>query len=225
MKEKINNFFTGKFLPILIIFLLFLFNMCISSFAVTNEVKFTDCFKEERTIILNKDLCNFKYYSLFVFTQKDVPYNLIGFIGSDYEMSLNIDKADLYFIDGQSHDIYYKISNPLTAPTDVEDFISKLNNYNISNLGLLNQKSIGGTFLSSSGTQCVFASYDLKDSEGNLVFQAPVPAVVAIPGLETVEEVPQAMSQVMRVLVPIGLIIFGIGLVIFLIRLLIWRVQ
>lgn len=224
MKEKINNFFTGKFLPILIIFLLVLFNMCISSFAVTNEVKFTDCFKKERTIILNKDLCNFKYYSLFVYTQKDVPYNLIAFVGSDYEMAFDVNKLNLYFIDDQSHDIYHKISAPLSSPTDVEDFISKFNNYNISNLGLLNQKSIGGTFL-YSGTQCVFASYDLKDSEGNLVFQAPVPAVVTIPGLETVEEVPQAMSQVMRVLVPIGLIIFGIGLVIFLIRLLIWRVQ
>lgn len=224
MKEKINNFFTGKFLPILIIFLLVLFNMCISSFAVTNEVKFTDCFKKERTIILNKDLCNFKYYSLFVYTQKDVPYNLIAFVGSDYEMAFDVNKSDLYFIDGQSHDIYYKISVPLSSPTDIEDFIDKFNNYNVSNLTLVNKEKVGGTFL-YSGTQCVFASYDLKDSEGNLVFQAPVPAVVTIPGLETVEEVPQAMSQAMRVLVPIGLIIFGIGLVIYLIRLLIWRVQ
>lgn len=166
-----KKIFSKKLLFILFfLFLIFNFNL---SFAATNEIKFTDCFKKERTIVLNKDLCNFKYYSLFVFTQKTVPYNLIGFTGSDYEMALNVDGGYLYFLDGQAHDYYYKISSPLTSPTDIENFINKLNNYNVSNLTLSNRNILSATLFSSSGTQCLFANYNLKNNKGDIVFQSP----------------------------------------------------
>ena len=68
-------------------------------------------------------------------------------------------------------------------------------------------------------------SSDYPESE--VVFQgAPVTVEqVTIPKIQQVEEIPQMMGQVMKILIPIGLIVFSIGLVIYLTRLVISRVQ
>ena len=79
-------------------------------------------------------------------------------------------------------------------------------------------------FYFSGGIYCVYSTKDLLDLEGNLVFHQ-APARVTIPAIQQVEEIPQVMEQVMKILIPIGLIVFSIGFVIYLTRLVISRVQ
>ena len=65
----------------------------------------------------------------------------------------------------------------------------------------------------------VYSNHDLYHGE-ELVFQSPVTEVpgVQIPALETAEEVPQAMTQTLKILIPVGLIVLSVGLVIYLIK-------
>lgn len=61
---------------------------------------------------------------------------------------------------------------------------------------------------------------------GDVVFQKTPVTVgeITIPEITQVVEIPQLMGEILKILIPIGLIIFGIGLVIYLVRLLISRV-
>lgn len=72
----------------------------------------------------------------------------------------------------------------------------------------------------------VVSTYDLKYGD-EVVFQGAPQLVgqVEIPAIQQVEEIPQVMEQVLKILIPIGLIVFSIGLVIYLTRLVISRVQ
>lgn len=62
-------------------------------------------------------------------------------------------------------------------------------------------------------------------NSGEIFFQGAPQIVeqVTIPAIQQVEEIPQAMSEVLRILIPVGLIVLSIGLVIFLMRLVISR--
>lgn len=73
----------------------------------------------------------------------------------------------------------------------------------------------------------LYSNYDIYDDNGNLVFhQAPVTVEqVTIPEITQAKEIPQAMTEVMKILLPVGLIIFGIGLLIYLMRLVIYRMK
>lgn len=66
----------------------------------------------------------------------------------------------------------------------------------------------------------VYSNFDIY-CDDKLVFQgAPLPVEqVIIPEITQVAEIPQVMTQIMKILIPIGLIIFGIGLLIYLVRL------
>ena len=71
----------------------------------------------------------------------------------------------------------------------------------------------------------------MYDREGSEIFFQKTPVVVEtpetpeittpeveIPALETVEQIPEAMKETMKVVIPVGLVILGIGLVVYLIK-------
>ena len=68
-----------------------------------------------------------------------------------------------------------------------------------------------------SSYEIIYSNHDVYYGD-ELVFQSPVTDKAVIPALETAEEVPKAMVQTLRILIPVGLIVLGIGLVIYLIR-------
>lgn len=77
----------------------------------------------------------------------------------------------------------------------------------------------------------IYSTHDLYQG-GTKVFQIPVTEVpevqvpgVQIPALETAEEIPQAMGQTLKIVIPVGLIVLGIGLVIYLIKRVIYLSQ
>ena len=82
----------------------------------------------------------------------------------------------------------------------------------------------------------ILCNCDIYNDSNELVFQAPPQQVeeqetpqaiqqVTIPAIQQVEEIPQGMSQVLQVIIPIGLIILSIGLVVYLVRLVISRMK
>lgn len=81
------------------------------------------------------------------------------------------------------------------------------------------------SFLDRDSFSFLYSSIDVYDYGGNLVFQGAPHQGVVIQGIQQVEEIPQMMGQVMKILIPIGLIVFSIGFVIYLTRLVISRVQ
>lgn len=89
--------------------------------------------------------------------------------------------------------------------------------------------STEGTYNFSDETisALVYASDDLYDTDGNVVFQKASPelAGVTIPAIQSAEEIPQAIIKTMKVVIPVGLVILGIGLVIYLIKSAILRMQ
>ena len=70
-----------------------------------------------------------------------------------------------------------------------------------------------------------YTNVPIYTTDGDLVFQVAPPQKVTIPAIQQVMEIPQVMEQVLKILIPIGLIVFSIGLVIYLTRLVISRVQ
>ena len=92
----------------------------------------------------------------------------------------------------------------------------------------------GGTSLSISNGLLFYSNNSVYDTSGNVVFpQAPAQGEqqqgetqgIQTLTLEQAEQIPQAMTQTLRVVIPVGLVVFGIGLVIFLTRFLILRLM
>lgn len=87
-------------------------------------------------------------------------------------------------------------------------------------------ESIPNPFLPGA-VKSLISNRSVYSYDGSTVFfQGAPPKVeqVTIPAITQVEEIPQAMEEVLKILIPVGLIVFGIGLVIFLMRLVISRV-
>lgn len=105
----------------------------------------------------------------------------------------------------------------------VNDFFNSFTEDDLLNSSS-NFSTIGKNFINTSVAN--ITNTTIKDEDGNLVFQgAPRPVEqVTIPEITQVAEIPQVITQVMKIMIPIGLIIFGIGLVIYLIRLVTSRV-
>ena len=108
-------------------------------------------------------------------------------------------------------------------------YLNKLNDCSLSDFSLLNSRQTyckethDTSDNNSMYTVYYYGNSDIYDIDGNLVFQAPQVNRVVIPAIQQTKEIPQAMGQVMRILIPIGLIVFSIGFVIFLTRLIISR--
>ena len=114
---------------------------------------------------------------------------------------------------------------------------STINSYKLSTDGLIwefdSTETVSNTNLSFGSWEVLYVgNISNSDSIPNMttsevVFQAPPQQVeaVTIPAIQQVEEIPQGMTQVLQVIIPIGLIVLSIGLVIYLMRLVIYRMQ
>ena len=79
--------------------------------------------------------------------------------------------------------------------------------------------SSGVELVSDKSYYCSTPVYDYDDLSTVVFRKAPQTVEqVKIPAIQQAEEIPQAMAEVLKILIPVGLVIFGIGLVIYLIR-------
>lgn len=98
----------------------------------------------------------------------------------------------------------------------------------LETLDFNNFTEIGGlTGNSLNPSNIYISSENIFDKNGNLVFQvAPVTVEqLTIPEITQVEEIPQIMNKVLKLIIPIGLIVFFAGLLIYLVRLVILRMK
>lgn len=169
-------------------------------------------------------------FASFNFTYNDTNYTVPD-IPTDYPYYLIIDKGNgvfrLYMCENEMIFKTVTLANgsksillysTVSAGTIYQYTNLAGDNVTISDL----YRSIGtGTSLAIdyNTVSIVYSNHDLYHG-GELVFQSPVTEVpgVLIPALETAEEVPQAMAQTLKIVIPVCLIVLGIGLLIYLIK-------
>lgn len=206
----------NKFFLILLIFFILILVFCVSSFAST-ELQFSNgekyTFPDFSDKVQNKDYCivygnNENVGTYFILLVYDKEQNNPYLYNSSGNYSLKLFPTDkkVEYSNSIRYNYYFVRSN------------------NASSWSYSSTSDASG-FYFSGGIYGVYTTQDLKDTEGNVVFQ-PTPQLVGevtIPEITQVGEIPQMMGKVLEMIIPIGLIIFGIGLLILLVRLVISR--
>lgn len=203
-------------------------------------------FKNKLFIILSLFIILVAFISSSCFASFDFEYNeqsySVPYLPSGYQYYLicvNINPSYRYVICSNSEITYSSWMSGSTPRGEVsslslyvvtfhdDDFWYEIDNNN--------------TFSDSSlyQSQIIYSNFDVYNtyqSHNELVFQAPPHQVeeqetpqqiqqVTIPAIQQVEEIPQGMSQVLQMIIPIGLIVLSIGLVVYLTRLVIYRMK
>lgn len=193
---------THKFLPIMAVFMLVIFTLCTSCFASTNS--------EESVITItfddgsDKEIPNPYLYSEYVngtYTKYIIFYNNSGNFYCYFFNSYSINSTNLTISDCQQCYIFDATSDGIPIWT-------------VSNS---NSKSF-----SLSSISKYYSSDNLIDSNGNVVFQG-APQVEEVPKVELmkatqVEEIPQQILAIVKIVLPILLSLFGVLLVLYLIK-------
>lgn len=188
-----NNFFTHKFLPVLSIFLLALFVLCTSCFAVSSSITINDVSYEVSSFIQTFD-------KIFIITD-----------GSSYYLFVMPYDSDIV-VNG----LLYCSSGSFYQATTATRSISELLSFGEDNFTSFS----GGSF--GYGRDIYYTNFNVYDTDGNLVFQG-APQVEEVPKVELmkatqVEEIPQQIIAVVMIVLPIFLAIFGVLLVLYLIK-------
>lgn len=225
MKEKIKNFFTNKVIAILSIFAILITCVCSSAFAYDIGVS------KDITYKIPDDLSShaFKWIYSGVYRYNDSGCTAYTFIfTSDSPISIELGEktntndmvrqnitlhsdSEIYFVWNSVNTSYKK--DYLNAPYFSDFTNSEIYEYS-------KKSSFVRYYCDAEKTSYGYSNFDVKNIDGNVVFQRAPQAVeqVKIPAIQQAKEIPQAMTEVLKILIPIGLVIFGIGLVIFLIR-------
>lgn len=222
-----KNILQNKLFIIIFLFVILVFSFFNSCFASYDLIVY-DRDDKAYTFTLNDELMTPKYFYVYYYkTTTSYCMDVLGYICSDYELRVSYFSSNgsthkkFVFSDGMEHELRYYETKGMSYHSPFETEINKFNKLTLNDLNISQTSFL--TFTGFDLGAFIYSNTDIKDVDDNMVFQAPVPAMVTIPGLETVKEVPQAMSQVMRVLIPIGLIVFLSGLLIYLVRLVILR--
>lgn len=198
-------FLKNKFFIVLFLFFIIVFSFTVHSFASLN-VSIGDelnSFPDLPDLFGDKSMYNFDNY--LIVKGEDFSGNIIYelYIYNSGDILANYGGYTLY-APGTTIYLYRLVDSAweFWGVTQYWDFSSQYNSYTY------------------------YTSTDILDESGEVVFQSAPHLVeqVTIPAIQQVEEIPQAMSEVLRILIPVGLIVLSIGLVIFLTRLVISRV-
>lgn len=199
-------FLKNKFFIILFLFFIIVFSFTVKSFAslninIGNEL---NSFPDLPDVMGDKTEFNFNNY--IVVKGEDFNGSILYelYIYESNSVLANHDGYTLHACKNGSTIYMYRLQDNswiFWGVTSYYDFSTQYNSY---------------TYYTSS---------DILNEAGEVVFQSAPHLVeqVTIPAIQQVEEIPQAMSEVLKILIPVGLIVLSIGLVIFLTRLVISR--
>ena len=221
---------------LLISFILFvvILSFFTCSFASSSISSFEFYTGETVDYTLSSSLSSRPYYLVISYSNTEAHYTLLNFVFCDEELVLKKGDNGNYtgYIKGhvndwsniEPSDYNFKVLSYTLYSSNLDSFLSEISTIDFDSISDENFSCIfGGTALSEGSI--IYSNFDVYDVEDHLVFQAPQVNKVVIPAIQQVEEIPQAMGQMMRILIPVGLIVFSIGLVIYLTRLVISRVQ
>jgi len=190
-----QNILKNKILIILSIFLILIFNL------------YTFCFAADVTI-------------------EDTNYQLSDFVSSYYNKSIVMYRFNetCFFLFLSDTPLVIDKSNAVVTNLDNTEFYKSFGyKVDISSMLLLDKSSF--SFLKTFSDNplryagnILYSTTDVYDTEGNVVFQgAPQPKVELMKATQ-VEEIPQQITRVVLIVLPIFLLIFGIFLVLYLIK-------
>ena len=197
-----NKLLKNKFLQIMIVFILFIFtfysNVFAFSFVYEGKTYHVPDFSESTvrpvTTLLYRDDSFFLVYSCEHYSRPSNPQNVLLPIA--YTKSI-VFSSPIY---SELVNDKWVVVDDAHSSSDYADSSFNLSMVRYSNLPIYNEQQ-----------EVVFP-------------QAPqTVGQVTIPAIQQVEEIPQVMTEVMKMILPIGLISFGIFLLILLIRLVISR--
>jgi len=208
-------------LSLFIILITFISSSCFASYhsnVDNNSIVVSDGNGYEHTITLSEEQMSYPYKALYLTYVPDVFCNVSLVLSSSPFYFKNY---KLQYYDEEVHTVYYYDFSGGSSERTFTDF---------SNIPISSFSSTSSDVSNSSWDYSHFSGYstvDIYDTNDNLVFQAPPHQVeaVTIPAIQQVEEIPQGMTQVLQVIIPIGLIVLSIGLVIYLMRLVIYRMK
>lgn len=216
MKEFIKN----KFLIILFLFVILISSIISTCFAENKDVLHFNTFDKDFNFTLPSGYgVDYNYYfilSKLTNNQYGTFYSFFIFLCNS-EIVYDIDVGRVYFnSNGGKEYIYYK---GFTYENKVDSNLD-FSNYSISDFDKMNCDFQSSAFYSDGYCDYCSANHNIKNSSGEVVFQvAPVTVEqVTIPAIQQVGEIPQAMKEILKILIPVGLVIFGTGLLSFLIR-------
>lgn len=183
----------------------------------------------------------FLIFLFFLLTVNTYAYVIVEIEGTTYNIPdfSHLLKYDYqYIIYNSTHPTVYEyllIDSPSPLyRSDYESGLNRFKNFDNSSFDLYNTTSDKKEFtfwFSTSVNKYVniyndsvslYSNHDIMSSlNGNEIFFHLTPVVgmgQVIPALEKVEEIPQAMGQTLKILIPVGLIVLAIGFVILLIK-------
>lgn len=103
-----------------------------------------------------------------------------------------------------------------------DDLSTYLNNgmYTLSQSGISSGINNSGSFIDYPKENILFSSYDVRNSEGELVFQGAPLVVSQVELMKAIqpEEIPQQIAEIVVMILPIFLLIFGTLLVLYLLK-------
>lgn len=227
--------FANKFLLIMALFIFLIFSLTYNCFASTT-ISFDDYDGISRSFTLHEDCSDFDY---IIFTYYYINKYTLGtqltlnFIKSNEELYFYKSPYSAYLKSPSDTSFeYYNLSfnfEKSFTEEEVNNSLNKLSSspYTFTFDGKPNNSTSDGAVISTSPNTMIFAysNKNIYDESGSLVFQSAPVGQVTIPGIQQVGEIPQMMEQVLKIIIPIGLIVFLIGLVIYLMRLVILRAQ
>lgn len=223
-----KNIFKNKFFIILSLFFILVFNVFTSCFATFNQSATlrTGDVVDVSLPDLPFDVNNSNYVVFYNKASSPSGYYCILFDDDNYFCKMNIEDNPSYLI--------YKLN------FGVNDITSSAKLYHLTDDNWSLNRSLPdgttkGLVMSLNHGQkenptfqhayIIYSTMDITDNNGNVVFSgAPVTVEqVTIPTITQAQEIPQAMSKVLQMIIPIGLIVFFSGLLIYLVRLVISR--
>ena len=212
-----QNLFKNKFFIILSLFIIlvaFISSSCFASFDFTyNDTSYS---VDDFNNLLSENNDNNTDFVLLSITN-----------GSPFAFPCD------YILFTYSGNLYYKFGYLYVLDNDFSALECGNYYYHINKNNGFNWELYGVGWDTYHNSDCqwsiVYSTSDVYsyDDKSTVVFQAPPQQVeaVTIPAIQQVEEIPQGMTQVLQVIIPIGLIVLSIGLVIYLMRLVIYRMQ
>lgn len=229
MKEK-NYLLTHKILPILSVFILVSFLLCTSSFGAesSNSLTFYNEYIDKDVTLEFDNIFNYDYF--YITYNSNGSYDMYHIICSDNPISYELRETGGVFWCHSGVTTWYELypSNHSKGNGLLNSSNSDLKLYQSFNSDSYEYYS-GGLF-----HDLVFSNFDVytydyanKCFTDNLVFQA-APSETETPTQETqavelvkaiqVQEIPQQIAGILKIVLPIFLAIFGVLLVLYLIK-------
>lgn len=216
------KFFTNKIFIIILLLFAVLFNLASVCFASNIEYNLSNDLYSY-TLLVDSSLINsYDYYCFIFIVNSNSDYCCVSTYFSNEPFIFNAGHGKLL---SSSENGFYGIRHSFTF-SDLS--FPYFDNVCFSADDLLTYSSDG----TAGYTVSYISSHDILDTNNNVVFQGAPAQEEQQQGetqgiqtltLEQAEQIPQAMTQTLQVVIPVGLVVFGIGLVIYLVRFLILR--